>query len=102
MRDDSPLDPLWVSHCINEIKGDDSIVVNEYDLVPTQVDFQQPGTIFGNSPAAGSRLGSWGVYGGQARCPRQAGHRDAAAMAATCSATLRRATLCHRPMSCRR
>ncbi len=58
VRDDSPLDPLWVSHCINEMKGDDSIVVNEYDLVPTQVDFQQPGTIFGNSPSAG--LG-WGL-----------------------------------------
>jgi acetolactate synthase-1/2/3 large subunit len=58
VRDDSPLDPLWVSHCINEVKGADSIVVNEYDLVPTQVDFQQPGTIFGSSPAGG--LG-WGL-----------------------------------------
>jgi acetolactate synthase-1/2/3 large subunit len=58
VRDDSPLDPLWVSHCINEVKGDESIVVNEYDLVPTQVDFTQPGTIFGSSPAGG--LG-WGL-----------------------------------------
>jgi acetolactate synthase-1/2/3 large subunit len=58
VRDDSPLDPLWVSHCINEIKGDDSIIVNEYDLVPTQIDFVQPGTIFGSSPAGG--LG-WGL-----------------------------------------
>src|SRR5262245_39963212 len=32
--------------------------VNEYDLVPTQVDFVQPGTIFGSSPAGG--LG-WGL-----------------------------------------
>ncbi len=58
VRNDSPLDPLWVSHCINEIKGDDSIIINEYDLVPTQVDFVQPGTIFGSSPAGG--LG-WGL-----------------------------------------
>lgn len=58
VRDDSPLDPLWVSHCINEIKGEDSLVVNEYDLVPTQADFTQPGTLFGNSPSAG--LG-WGL-----------------------------------------
>src|SRR2546422_6086166 len=58
VRDDSPLDPLWVSHCSNEIKGNDSIVVNEYDLVPTQADFTQPGTIFGSSPAGG--LG-WGL-----------------------------------------
>ena len=58
VRDDSPLDPLWVSHCINAMKGDDSIVVNEYDLVPTQAVFTQPGTIFGSSPAGG--LG-WGL-----------------------------------------
>ncbi|MCZ6873346.1 MAG: thiamine pyrophosphate-requiring protein, partial [bacterium] len=58
VRDDSPLDPQWVSHCINKIKDDDTIVVNEYDLVPTQADFTQPGTIFGNSPAGG--LG-WGL-----------------------------------------
>jgi acetolactate synthase-1/2/3 large subunit len=58
VRNDSPLDPLWISHCINEIKDDDTIVVNEYDLVPTQAEFTQPGTIFGNSPAGG--LG-WGL-----------------------------------------
>ncbi len=58
VRRDSPLDPLWVSHCINEIKDDDTIVINEYDLVPTQAEFSQPGTLFGNSPAGG--LG-WGL-----------------------------------------
>ena len=55
---DSPLDPLWVSHCINEIKDDDTIVVNEYDLVPTQVRFTRPGTFFGTAAAGG--LG-WGL-----------------------------------------
>ncbi|MEE8305212.1 MAG: thiamine pyrophosphate-requiring protein [Candidatus Tectomicrobia bacterium] len=58
VRDDSPLDPQWVSHCIDEIKDDDTIIVNEYDLIPTQADFTKPGTIFGNSPAGG--LG-WGL-----------------------------------------
>lgn len=58
VRHDSPLDPLWVSHCIDQVKGDDSIVVNEYDLVPTQTVFTRPGTIFGSSPAGG--LG-WGL-----------------------------------------
>jgi len=58
IRDDSPLDPLWVSHCINEIKDDDTIILNEYDLVPSQVGFSRPGTFFGTSAAAG--LG-WGL-----------------------------------------
>jgi acetolactate synthase-1/2/3 large subunit len=58
VRHDSPVDPQWVSYCINEIKDDDTIIVNEYDLVPTQAEFTRPGTLFGNSPAGG--LG-WGL-----------------------------------------
>ncbi len=58
VRDDSPLDPQWITHCIDEIKDEQTIVVNEYDLVPTQATFTQPGTLFGNSPAGG--LG-WGL-----------------------------------------
>jgi acetolactate synthase-1/2/3 large subunit len=58
VQNDSPLDPVWVSHCINEIKDDDTIVVNEYDLIPTQVRFSRPGTFFGTSAAGG--LG-WGL-----------------------------------------
>jgi acetolactate synthase-1/2/3 large subunit len=58
VRNDSPLDPMWVSHCISEIKDDDTILVNEYDLIPTQVRFSRPGTFFGTSAAGG--LG-WGL-----------------------------------------
>jgi len=57
-RGRSPLDPLWVSHCIDEIKDDDTIIVNEYDLVPTQVTFDRPGTYFGSTSSGG--LG-WGL-----------------------------------------
>ena len=55
---DSPLDPLWISHCIDEVKDDETIFVNEYDLVPTQISLARPGTFFGSSPASG--LG-WGL-----------------------------------------
>ncbi|MBM3223594.1 MAG: thiamine pyrophosphate-requiring protein [Candidatus Tectomicrobia bacterium] len=58
VQDDTPLDPLWVSHCINACKGDDSIVINELGMAATQAEFTQPGTMFSNSPSAG--LG-WGL-----------------------------------------
>jgi acetolactate synthase-1/2/3 large subunit len=58
VRNDSPLDPLWVSHCIDSVKDDDTIIFNEYDLDLTQVNFDRPGTLFGNSAAGG--LG-WGL-----------------------------------------
>lgn len=50
----------WVSHCLNQIKDDDMIFVNEYDLSLRHVEFNMPGSYLGFSPAGG--LG-WGVGG---------------------------------------
>jgi acetolactate synthase-1/2/3 large subunit len=53
-----PIDPVWVSACINQVKDAETILINEYDLLPTQVDLEKPGSFFGSSSA--SALG-WGV-----------------------------------------
>lgn len=58
VKDDKPIDPIWLSACINQVKDGETILVNEYDLIPTQVDLEMPGSFFGSSPA--SCLG-WGV-----------------------------------------
>ncbi|MBI1845953.1 MAG: thiamine pyrophosphate-requiring protein [Candidatus Rokubacteria bacterium] len=55
---DAPIDMAWLSRCIGEVVDDRTIVVNEYDLDPTQVCFTRPGSSFGGSPA--SALG-WGL-----------------------------------------
>ncbi|HEY3067512.1 MAG TPA: thiamine pyrophosphate-requiring protein [Methylomirabilota bacterium] len=55
---DRPLDMVWVSRCVGDVVDDDTIVINEYDLDPTQACFRQPGTYFAASPAGG--LG-WGL-----------------------------------------
>jgi acetolactate synthase I/II/III large subunit len=57
-KSDKPLDPAWVSHCINEVKDRDTICVNEYDLSPLHADFSEPGSYFASPPAGG--LG-WGL-----------------------------------------
>lgn len=50
----------WVSHCLNQLKDDKMIFVNEYDLSLRHIEFNTPGSYFGFSPAGG--LG-WGVGG---------------------------------------
>jgi acetolactate synthase-1/2/3 large subunit len=71
VRHDSPLDPLWVSHCINEIKDNGTIIVNEFDLVPTQVDCTLPGTLFGNSHAGGLGWGLGAALGAKLAAPEK-------------------------------
>ena len=55
---DKPIHPAWLSACINQVKDEETILVNEYDLLPTQVDLTGPGSFFSHSPVSG--LG-WGV-----------------------------------------
>jgi acetolactate synthase-1/2/3 large subunit len=50
----------WVSHCLNQLKDDNMIFVNEYDLSLRHIEFNSPGSYLGFSPAGG--LG-WGVGG---------------------------------------
>lgn len=57
MRNQSPMHPAWVSHCISQVIGDDALVVNEYTLQVAHCGFTQPGSFFASSTASG--LG-WG------------------------------------------
>jgi acetolactate synthase-1/2/3 large subunit len=55
---DRPIDMAWLSRCVGDLVDDQTIVVNEYDLDPTQACFRAPGSYF-NGPASSS-LG-WGL-----------------------------------------
>jgi acetolactate synthase-1/2/3 large subunit len=58
VQSEQPIEFEWVSHCIDQVKDDETILVNEYDLNLTQVQLTQPGSYYAASPAAG--LG-WGT-----------------------------------------
>ena len=46
-----PIEKDWVSAQLQAVKDSNTIIVNEYDLNPAIVDFDQPGTYFSESPA---------------------------------------------------
>lgn len=53
VKDNKPLHPVWVTHCINQLKGDDTIVVKESALASTHIDITQPGTLLNAGAASG-------------------------------------------------
>ena len=58
VKDETPVHPAWLSHCISEIKGEDAIVIKEWGLMLPHVDFSKPGTMLNAGAASG--LG-WGM-----------------------------------------
>ncbi len=45
-RTDSPIHPAWVSHCIDQVKDDDAIIIKESQLMHHHMHFNQPGTFY--------------------------------------------------------
>src|SRR5205814_1797684 len=51
VQGDRPIDMAWLSRCVGDLVDERTIVVNEYDLEPTQTCFRAPGSYF-NGPAS--------------------------------------------------
>jgi acetolactate synthase-1/2/3 large subunit len=53
VKAETPIHPAWITHCINEIKGDDTIVIKESPLMQEHIDFSKPSTMFNAGAASG-------------------------------------------------
>jgi acetolactate synthase-1/2/3 large subunit len=65
----APLDPAWVSHCIDRAKEPRSIVINEYTLFPEYCSFEFPDLYFGSSSASGLGWGPGAALGAKLAHP---------------------------------
>jgi acetolactate synthase I/II/III large subunit len=66
-----PAEFEWVSHCIDQVKDDETILVNEYDLNLTQVQLTRSGSYFAASPAAGLGWGTGAALGVKLAAPEK-------------------------------
>jgi len=53
-----PIHPAWFTHCLNQVKGPDDIIIKESPITWEHLDMTRPGTFF--SIGAGGGLG-WGL-----------------------------------------
>jgi acetolactate synthase-1/2/3 large subunit len=65
----TPLDPVWVSHCIGRAKSAQTIVINEYTLFPEHCAFDEPDLYFGSSSASGLGWGAGAALGARLARP---------------------------------
>jgi acetolactate synthase-1/2/3 large subunit len=49
----APVHPAWITHCIDKIKSDDTIVIKESPLMQEHIDFSRPTTMFNAGAASG-------------------------------------------------
>jgi acetolactate synthase-1/2/3 large subunit len=65
----APLDPAWVSHCIDRAKDPHSIVINEYTLLLEHCSFESADIYFGSSSASGLGWGAGAALGAKLARP---------------------------------
>jgi acetolactate synthase-1/2/3 large subunit len=71
VQSDRPLDMAWVSRCLGDLLDDRTIVVNEYNLDPTQACFRTPGSFFATSAAGGLGWGLGAALGAKLAVPEK-------------------------------
>jgi acetolactate synthase-1/2/3 large subunit len=68
---DTEVQQTWAGACIETVRSDDDIIVNEYTLALDQVALKRPGSYFGNSPVGGLGWGLGAALGAKLAAPER-------------------------------
>jgi acetolactate synthase-1/2/3 large subunit len=67
----SPVHPLYLAHCLNELKAKDAIIVNELGLPAAGLELTTPRSYLGSSLAGGLGFGLGGGLGAKLAAPER-------------------------------
>jgi acetolactate synthase-1/2/3 large subunit len=62
-RSQVPIHPGWLAHCLNEVKAEDAIFINELGIAPNRLEFKHPLSFIGTSLAGGLGAGLGSALG---------------------------------------
>jgi acetolactate synthase-1/2/3 large subunit len=68
-RDMTPMSPAWITHCIDQVKGEDGILIKESPVTFEHIRFSNPGTMFSIGAAGGLGWGLGTALGVKAAAP---------------------------------
>jgi acetolactate synthase-1/2/3 large subunit len=68
-RNEVPIHPAWLAHCINQAKSKDAIIVNELGIAPGRLDLVTPLSFIGTSLAGGLGAGLGTALGAKLAAP---------------------------------
>jgi acetolactate synthase-1/2/3 large subunit len=71
VKSQNPIHPLYLAHCLNELKAKDAIIVNELGLPVGGLDLTTPRSYLGNSLAGGLGFGLGGGLGAKLAAPER-------------------------------
>jgi acetolactate synthase-1/2/3 large subunit len=69
VRDQTPIHPLYLAHCLNELKTKDAIVISELGLPAAGLDLTTPRSYLSSSLAGGLGFGLGGALGAKLAAP---------------------------------
>ncbi|MDQ8731979.1 thiamine pyrophosphate-requiring protein [Bradyrhizobium sp. LHD-71] len=70
-KNDVPIHPVWLAHCLNAAKARDAIIVNELGVAPGRLDLVEPLSFIGTSLAGGLGAGLGTALGAKLAAPER-------------------------------
>jgi acetolactate synthase-1/2/3 large subunit len=71
VKDQTPIHLLYLTHCLNELKAKDAIIVNELGIPVSGLELTTPRSYLGNSLAGGLGFGLGGGLGAKLAAPQR-------------------------------
>ncbi len=71
VKDQTPVHPAWLAHCLNQVKSKDAIVVSELGVPLSQLDMTEPRSFMGNLLSGGLGFGLGAALGAKLAAPER-------------------------------